>query len=388
MFLSFYRSEKSGGFILILCTLLSIILANSKFSEAYISFFHQLFDISFLNVPFHFSLAHIINDGLMAIFFLMVGLEIERELYVGELSSLQHALLPIVAAAGGMACPALIHFMFNTGTAAQSGFGIPMATDIAFSLAALSLLGKTVPLSLKIFLTAFAIIDDIGAIFMIALFYSKEISVNYLVLSILTFAILLILNRMRVFRLLPYMIFGFFMWFFMLKSGIHPAITGVLLAFAIPFTKDGYNPSFRVLGFLHVPVAFVILPVFALANTCIRINAESVYSLFSSNSAGIMAGLIIGKPLGIFFFSILAVRMGICKLSSDLVNKHIFGAGLLGGIGFTMSIFISNLAFTDSHMVNSSILATIIASFISGTAGVHFLMMNKKMHKNIYSTAV
>jgi len=379
MFLSFYHSEKSGGFILILCTVLSVIIANSKFSADYILFFHRISEFSFFNVPIHFSVQHIINDGLMAIFFLMVGLEIERELYVGELSNFKNALLPIVAAFGGMVFPALIHFLFNFGTDSQSGFGIPMATDIAFSLAALSLLGKNIPLSLKIFLTAFAIIDDLGAISLIALFYSQDITLIYLIFSIVLFLFLLILNKMRVFILLPYIIIGFFMWFFMLKSGIHPTITGVLLAFAIPFSKNGYNPSFKVLNFLHVPVAFFILPLFAIANTCIKIDFGSISGFISQNSLGIITGLVIGKPLGIFLFSLLSVKAGICKLPADLHFRHIMGAGLLGGIGFTMSIFIANLAFTDSNLVNSSIIATIVASFLSGIIGVFYLRANRKL---------
>jgi Na+:H+ antiporter, NhaA family len=377
MFLSFYHSEKSGGFILIFCTILSLFLANSNISDNYILFFHKILDFSFFNVPIHFSVQHVINDGLMAIFFLMVGLEIERELYIGELSNFKNALLPIVAAFGGMVFPALIHFLLNFTTASQSGFGIPMATDIAFSLAALSLLGRSIPISLKIFLTAFAIIDDLGAISLIALFYSKDISIIYLIFSIVLFLFLLLLNKLRVFKLLPYIIIGFFMWFFMLKSGIHPTITGVLLAFAIPFSKGGYNPSFKVLSFLHVPVAFFILPAFAIANTCIKIDLGTISGLLSQNSAGIIAGLVIGKPLGIFIFSLLSIKTGICKLPADLGLAHIFGAGLLGGIGFTMSIFIANLAFTDSNLVSSSIIATIIASFISGIIGVVYLKTNK-----------
>jgi Na+:H+ antiporter, NhaA family len=315
----------------------------------------------------------------MTIFFLLVGLEIERELYIGELSNFKQALLPIIAAVGGMIFPALIHFIFNNGTDSQSGFGIPMATDIAFSLAALSLLGKRIPFSLKIFLTAFAIMDDLGAIIVIALFYSKGISFVYLSLAILSFIILIILNRLRVFKLFPYIIIGFIMWFFMLKSGIHPTITGVLLAFAIPFTKDDKNPSYKVQMFLHKPVAFLILPIFAIANTCININFSSISNFVSNNSIGIISGLIIGKPLGIFLFSLLSIKFKICKLPDELGLKHILGAGLLGGIGFTMSIFIANLAFTDSGLVNSSIIATIIASILSGLIGIlYFIIISKK----------
>lgn len=371
-FQRFFESEKAGGILLIACTVVSLILANSPVGDQYLHLWHV--KIAGLSVE------HWINDALMAIFFLLIGLELERELYNGELSSLRNALLPIVAAAGGIAVPALIHFGFNGGTPTQAGIGIPMATDIAFALGVLALLGSRVPASLKIFLTALAVMDDLGAIIVIALFYTAELAFVYLAGALAVFGALLFMNRvLRVMSLIPYLLGGVLMWFLMLKSGVHATIAGVLLAFAIPFSgrqDDAASPSHRLEHFLHRPVAFVILPIFALANTGIVIGGDWAQELASSNSLGILAGLMVGKPLGITILSFVAVAVGICKLPLDLRWRHVFGAGLLGGIGFTMSIFITNLAFTgEPGVINASKMAILLASLSAGVLGFVWLKL-------------
>ena len=349
LFKSFFQSEKAGGFILIGCTVISLTISNSAIGEAYIHFWHSHVDLSFLGLSLDYSLEHWVNDGLMAIFFLLVGLEIERELYIGELSSFKNALLPIIAAAGGMLFPALIHFILNSGTPFQSGFGIPMATDIAFTLGVLSLAGNKIPVSLKIFLTALAIIDDLGAITVIALFYTKDFAAFYFFTSIIIFLLLFIAGKRKIFSIPLYLIGGIIMWYCMLQSGVHATIAGVLLAFAIPFHKeDDKNPSYKLQHNLHYPVAFLILPIFALANTAIVFPKDIISNIITTNSIGIICGLIVGKFVGIFLTSFVAVKTGIASLSPDLNWRHIIGISLLGGIGFTMSIFVTNLAFTDT----------------------------------------
>jgi NhaA family Na+:H+ antiporter len=357
--------------LLIACTLLSLAIANSALGPAYLGFWRN--DVAGLSVD------HWVNDALMAIFFLFVGLELERELYVGELSNFRNALLPIVAAIGGICVPALIHFGLNAGTPTQSGIGIPMATDIAFALGALALLGKRIPASLKIFLTALAVMDDLGAIIVIALFYSTGVSPLYLLAALAVFGALVVLNRLRVMALTPYLLGGALMWYLMLRSGIHATIAGVLLAFAIPFSaraEDERSPSHRLEHLLHKPVAFLILPIFALANTGIVIGSGWLQDLGSANSTGIIGGLVLGKPLGITLLSFLAVTIGLCRLPGDLNWRHIIGAGLLGGIGFTMSIFIANLAFADqAAIINASKMAILVASLTAGTLGYTWLRL-------------
>lgn len=370
-FNDFLESKKSGGIILILCTIISLLLANSALSESYLHIWH-------LRIG-GLSVEHWINDALMAIFFLLIGLELERELYNGELSNFKNALLPIVAAVGGIAVPAAIHFAFNNGTPTQSGLGIPMATDIAFALGALALLGSRIPTSLKIFLTALAVMDDLGAIIVIALFYTAQLTLIYLLAACAVFGLMLVLNRIfRVMALTPYLICGALMWFLMLHSGVHATIAGVLLAFAIPFSArqdDEESPSHRLEHVLHKPVTFIVLPLFALANTGIVIGSGWMQELISLNSLGILAGLIIGKPLGITLVTLLALGIGLCRLPADLNWKHIVGAGLLGGIGFTMSIFITNLAFVgEADVINASKMAILLGSLTAGTLGFVWLM--------------
>ena len=371
LFKEFYESEKAGGIVLLIITIISLLLANSPIQSSYVGFWQ--FDVG------GHSITHWINDGLMAIFFLLIGLELEREIYKGELSDLKNASFPLIGAMGGFLLPAAIFLLFNYGTATQSGAGIPMATDIAFAIGILSLLGNKVPISLKIFLTALAVIDDLIAIIVIAIFYTKTIIWTNLLIALALFSILLLLNRLKVKNLIPYLLGGIAMWYFMYNSGVHATITGVLLAFAIPFGNGDKNSTSYILQHvLHKPVAFIILPLFAIANTGIAIGADWQDGLGEANSIGIIAGLIIGKPLGIFAFAFLGASLGLCKLPEDLKWKNIIGVGLLGGIGFTMSIFITILAYEDAALINSSKIAIIIASLTAGIIGFLFLKMTLK----------
>lgn len=372
LFKEFFESEKSGGLVLIACTVISLVLTNSVFGSGYLHFWHT----NFAGQPIEYW----INDGLMTIFFLLIGLELEREVYQGELSIIKNALLPIFGAIGGMIVPAALYLLFNFGTSTQSGAGIPMATDIAFALGILSLLGKKVPTSLKIFLTALAVIDDLGAILVIAIFYTKTLLWTNLFIALGIFGFLLILNRLKVKNLIPYLIGGVIMWYFMLNSGVHATITGVLLAFAIPFGNGSKKSTSIVLQhFLHKPVAFVILPIFALANTAIILSSNMGEVLSQHYSLGIALGLIVGKPLGIFTISLLAVKLGICKLPSDLNWKSILGVGFLGGIGFTMSIFVTLLAFDDATIINNAKFIILLSSLTAGIIGFLSLKLTLKM---------
>ena len=371
-FKEFFESEKSSGMLLIICTGVSLLLANSILGSKYLSIW-QIY-VGGLSVE------HWINDALMAVFFLLIGLELERELYNGELSNFKNALLPIFAAVGGLCLPALIHFVLNAGTPTQPGIGIPMATDIAFALGVLALLGRHVPASLKVFLAALAVMDDLGAIIVIAVFYTAQLSVAYLLGAIAVFGLLVVLNYcFRVMSLMPYLLGGALMWLLLLNSGVHATITGVLLAFAMPFSAkedDEESPSHQLEHVLHKPVAFLILPIFALANTGIVIGPDWPQNLTNANSVGIIGGLVFGKPLGITLLSFVAVTLGICKLPLDLHWWHVFGAGLLGGIGFTMSIFITNLAFVENpEAINAAKMAILLASLIAGAIGFLWLKL-------------
>lgn len=372
LFTSFFESEKAGGIILLCCTLVSIGIANSYFQENYLAIWH----CTISGQP----LEHLINDGLMTVFFLLIGLELEREVYVGELSDIKNALLPISAAIGGIILPAVIYYIFNSHTDYEHGVGIPMATDIAFAIGILSLLGNKVPTSLKVFLTALAVIDDLGAIIIIALFYSQGIQWDYLGLALGVFAVLLLMNKLKVYTLWPYLAGGVFMWYFMEHSGVHATITGVLLAFAIPFQKGSETSiSYRLQHWLHKPVSFVILPLFALANTAILLNFNGNGNGLPTYALGILLGLTVGKPLGITLFSYLSVKAKAAQLPADLNWKQVLGAGMLGGIGFTMSIFITLLAFEDETTINNAKLYIIIASLLAGVMGLVYL---KRVLKN------
>ncbi len=374
LFKDFFDSEKAGGLILIGCTILSLIIANSTFGESY----HHFWQTQFAG----HSIEHWVNDGLMTIFFLLIGLELEREIYKGELSNFKDALLPIFGALGGIIIPAGLFMLFNFGTATQSGAGIPMATDIAFALAILSLLGNRVPTSLKVFLTALAVIDDLGAILIIAIFYTKTLLWTNLFIALGIFALLLVFNRLKIRNLIPYLIGGVAMWYFMLNSGVHATITGVLLAFAIPFGNGNEKSTSYILQhFLHKPVAFIILPIFALANTAIILSSDIGQTLTQNYSLGIAVGLIVGKPLGISLLTFLAVTFGLCKLPDDINWKSILGVGFLGGIGFTMSIFITLLAFDNETIVNNAKFVILISSLIAGLIGFVGLKLSLKQAK-------
>lgn len=371
LFAKFFESEKAGGMILILFTVLSLVMANTSMQGWYTKIWET--EIA------HHSLVHWINDGLMAIFFLLIGLELEREIYIGELSSMKDASLPAFGALGGMLVPAGIFLALNYGTDTQSGAGIPMATDIAFAIGILSLLGNRVPLSLKVFLTALAVIDDLGAILVIAFFYTTGLSFLNLGIALGILMALGILNRLKVHNLIPYIIGGIAAWYFMLQSGVHATITGVILAFVIPFGDGGEkSPSYILQEFLHKPVAFIILPLFALANTAIVIGSDWMHGLESNSSLGIVAGLVLGKPLGILLFSVLAVKLGIAVLPEELKWRNILGVGMLGGIGFTMSIFITLLAFDDQAHITASKIAIMAASLIAAVIGFVVLKITLK----------
>lgn len=373
LFRDFFESEKTGGIILIICTLLSLLLANSSFGGSYMQFWQ--FDIA------KHSLSHWINDGLMTIFFLLIGLELEREIYIGELSKIKDAILPIAGALGGMIVPATIFLLFNYGTPHQNGAGIPMATDIAFALGVLSLLGNRVPTSLKVFLTALAVIDDLGAIIVIAVFYTKTLDWANLFTALSLFALLLAFNRLKIRNLIPYLIGGIAIWYFMLHSGVHATITGVLLAFAIPFGNGSEkSPSYILQHWLHKPVAFIILPLFAMANTAILFTNNMAQMLSHSNGIGISLGLLVGKPLGITLLAFIAVSLKIGKLPSELKWKNILGAGILAGIGFTMSIFITLLAFNDDRVINQSKFVILLTSTFAGLFGYIFLKLTLPKH--------
>mgnify|MGYP006168181293 CR=1 FL=1 len=368
LFTSFFESEKAGGLLLIVCTVLSLVLANTGIQENYMQVWNW-------QVAGH-STTHWINDGLMTIFFLLIGLELEREIYAGELSTLKQASLPAFAALGGILVPAGLYMLLNFGTSTQSGAGIPMATDIAFAIGILALVGNRIPPALKVLLTALAVIDDLGAILVIAIFYTDTIVFSNLLISLGIFAVLLVLNRLKVHQLWPYLIGGVGMWYFMLHSGIHATITGVLLAFAIPF-GDGKRKtaSYVLQHLLHKPVAFIILPLFALANTCIVLEPEWYKGLTTASSIGIMLGLVVGKPLGIFVFSFVTVWLGWCALPEGIKWKHILGIGLLAGIGFTMSIFITLLAFDKPLDIEHAKIATLLSSVLAGILGFAWLKM-------------
>jgi Na+:H+ antiporter, NhaA family len=374
LFIEFFESEQASGVLLLFSALIAMLVANSLFGAGFLNFWHLQVGWDSGAIHLRYDLVHWVNDGLMAIFFLLIGLEIERELYLGELSNLKNASLPIFAAIGGALTPALIHYSLNRGTPTQAGFGIPMATDIAFALGVLALLGTRVPLSLKVFLAALAIIDDLIAILVIALFYTKDMTVTYLALALGIFAVLLLLNHWKVRRLFIYLLLGLLMWYFIRQAGIHAAIAGVMLAFAIPFTDGGRSsPSYSLQHALHKPVAFVIMPAFALANTGVPLAGVSLAGFLTPNTLGILAGLLLGKPLGITIFSLLAMKTRLAKLPPSVSMRQLMGAGFLGGIGFTMSIFITLLAFGESVFAQNSKIAILLGSLLAGSAG-YFLL--------------
>lgn len=383
-FKDFFRSESIGGIILMICVAISLIIANSSVGQSFADFLSVSlgFENSFVDLKYPVILW--INDGLMAIFFLMVGLEIKRELVEGELSTIKQASLPIMAALGGMLVPALIYFAIDHSPETGHGWGIPMATDIAFAIAILSLLGSKVPNSLKIFLTALAIVDDLGAILVIAVFYSKEIHLEYLAYAAVVFVFLIGLNYFGVKKIFFYIIPGILMWYLIHHSGIHATIAGVLTAFTLPTNAtDKTSPLERLEHLLVKPVNFLIMPIFALANTNIKFESEMLSNITSGVSMAIICGLVIGKPLGIVTFSWLSVKLKVSSLPINTKWSQIAGLGLLGGIGFTMSIFIALLSFSEVEYQTQAKFSILIASISAGLLGFVILKYLGKTRKRI-----
>ncbi|MEJ5051571.1 Na+/H+ antiporter NhaA [Chryseobacterium culicis] len=378
-FKKFFNNSQSSGIILIFCVLISLLIANSSAAENFQHFLDQEVGTHLFGLEYPVSIW--INDGLMAVFFLLVGLEIKRELVEGELSSFKNASLPIFAAVGGMLIPAVIYSIFNTGTEYSNGWGIPMATDIAFSLAIISMLGKKIPNSIKIFLAALAIVDDLGAILVIAVFYTDQIHWTYLLLSFGVTALLFILNFLKVTKTIFYIIPGLFLWYFLHHSGIHATIAGVLLAFSIPTNASNVeiSPLEKLEHQLHIPVSFLIMPIFALTNTNITFSSEMVAGATSTLGLGIICGLVLGKLIGINLFSWIAIKLKLSSLPQNSNWLQMIGVGLLAGIGFTMSIFIALLSFKGEIPIQDEAkFAILIASFIAAIAGFTILSVSSK----------
>lgn len=378
-FKRFFNNSQFSGIMLILCVIISLLIANSAISENFQRFLDQEIGISAFHLEYPVSVW--INDGLMAVFFLLVGLEIKREIIEGELSSFKNASLPIVAAIGGMLVPAVIFTIFNLGTQYENGWGIPMATDIAFSLAIISMLGSRIPNSIKIFLAALAIVDDLGAILVIAIFYTDQIHWVYLLLSLGVTLLLFILNFFKVTKLIFYIIPGIFLWYFLHHSGIHATIAGVLLAFSIPTNESDteISPLEKLEHTLSVPVSFLIMPIFALANTNITFNATMIGGLTNTLGLGIVCGLVLGKLIGINLFSFLAIKFKLSSLPQNSSWMQMIGVGCLAGIGFTMSIFIALLSFkTEIQIQDEAKFAILVASFLSAFLGYMILKISSK----------
>lgn len=370
----FLDSSTGGGILLFFCLILSLIIANSPLAEGFNALLNTQLGFESENIQLRYSVALWINDGLMVIFFLLVGLEIKRELVEGELSSPRQAALPILAAIGGAVVPALIYTLFNAGTETHHGWGIPMATDIAFALAVISMLGKRVPVSLKVFLAALAIVDDLLAILVIAVFYSTELHFTYLMYAAAILLLLIVFNRLGVKSLWLYLIPGIFIWYFIHHSGIHATIAGVLVAMTIPTNDtDVESPLEKLEHAIAKPVNFIIVPLFAIANTAITFHSEMIGGLTSNMGLGIMVGLFVGKMAGIFSTSFLCIKSGLAQLPDKATWLHILGVGMLGGIGFTMSIFVSLLSFSDPLHVEEAKLAVLVGSLLSGLCGYFFL---------------
>ncbi len=384
VFKDFFKSSNAGGLLLFVCVIISLIIANSPLAQG----LQNLLDykVGFENTHIHlnYSILLWINDGLMALFFLLVGLEIKREIVEGELSSPKQASLPILCAIGGAVVPALIYLSLNAGKETAGGWGIPMATDIAFALAVISLLGNKIPASLKIFLAALAIVDDLIAILVIALFYSSGLETTYLMYAGVGMAVLVSMNRLNIQNPYLYLIPGVFIWYFIHHSGIHATIAGVLVAMTIPTNDtDIESPLERLEHALTKPVNFLIIPLFAFANTNITLESEMVSGLTSPLGLGISLGLLLGKPIGILLTSFLCTKLKISTLPDGSSWKHIIGVGLLAGIGFTMSIFISILSFSDALHISEAKLSILVTSFLAGILGYAFLnaTRNKVIHK-------
>ena len=375
-FIWFFKLEAASGLILLIAAIIALVISNSSFSNLYFDTLNQYLFVGINDFGLKLSIHHWINDLLMAIFFFFVTLEIKREFIQGELSNLKKALLPIIGAIGGMVVPALVYVFINFGnTETLNGWAIPSATDIAFSLGILSLLGSRVPISLKIFLTALAIIDDLGAILIIAFFYSGDLSISYLSLILISYIMLLILNKFGVKKFMPYLIIGAFMWFFTYKSGIHATIAGVLLASTIPHRiKDkDFSLLIKLEHAISPYVAFMIMPIFAFANAGVSLEGLSLMSLLEPVPLGILLGLFVGKQIGVMLISFIAVRLGVAQMPDKSSWLSLYGVSILTGVGFTMSLFVGNLAFVENiqyidgvkiGVLSGSLLSTVFGYFI------------------------
>ncbi|GIU10034.1 MULTISPECIES: Na+/H+ antiporter NhaA [unclassified Shewanella] len=374
----FFKMESAGGILLIIAAVLAMIVANSPAGDAYQSFLGSY--------VMGLSISHWIDDALMVLFFLLIGLEVKRELLEGALKSREEAIFPAIAAIGGMLAPALVYVSFNYADAeALKGWAIPAATDIAFALGIMALLGNRVPIALKVFLLALAIIDDLGVVLIIALFYTSDLSILALLVSLIAVAILVIMNVKGVTKLSAYLFVGFILWAAVLKSGVHATLAGVILGFIIPLkgdiNKEGHSPLKRLEHGLHPYVAFLVLPIFAFASAGISLKGISLADLTSMLPLGVALGLLIGKPLGIYTFSWAAVKLGWAKLPKGVEFSHIFAVSILCGIGFTMSIFISGLAFADASAEYDTLarLGILIGSTISALVG--YMLLDRSLPK-------
>jgi NhaA family Na+:H+ antiporter len=378
----FFQLEAASGLVLLIAAIIALVISNSNFSQLYFVTLEQYLFIGINDFGLKLSVHHWINDLLMAIFFFFVTLEIKREFIQGELSNLKKALLPIIGAVGGMLIPALVYVAINFGnTETLNGWAIPSATDIAFSLGILSLLGSRVPISLKIFLTALAIIDDLGAILIIAFFYSGELSINYLSLILISYIFLLVLNKFGVKKFIPYLIIGSFMWFFTYKSGIHATIAGVLLASTIPHkNKDkDFSLLIKLEHAISPYVAFMIMPIFAFANAGVSLDGLSLSSLLKPVPLGILLGLFVGKQVGVMFFSFFAVKLGAAQMPDNSSWLSLYGVSVLTGIGFTMSLFVGNLAFADNiQYIDGVKIGVLAGSLLSTLIGYFILLFTSK----------
>lgn len=381
---TFLKRESSAGVLLIFVTIIALLLQNSGLSELYSNFLHTHVEIRFGDFQIAKPLLLWVNDGLMAVFFFLIGLEVKREILEGHLSSLSQIALPGVAAVGGMVVPALVFIAFNQGESfAMKGWAIPTATDIAFALGILSLLGDRVPLALKVFLLALAIIDDLGAIVIIALFYTVELSTASIVIASIALTILFVMNRLNVISKAAYILVGVILWISVLKSGVHATLAGVALAFMIPLNskdRDGnsFSMSKEMEHGLHYWVAFMILPLFAFANAGVDLRGISLEQMLNPVPMGIMFGLFIGKQLGVFGFSLLAIKLGFASLPKDSNWMQLYGVSILTGVGFTMSLFVDTLAYNDTQIyLYADKLAILVASFLSGIVGYYVLKIAK-----------
>ena len=374
----FFKLEAASGLVLLFAAIIALIISNSNLAELYFSTLNKYLFIGINNFGLKLSVIHWINDALMAIFFFFVTLEIKREFLQGELSNVKQALLPIIGAVGGMLVPALFYVFINLGdNVTLNGWAIPSATDIAFSLGVLSLLGKRVPLSLKVFLTALAIIDDLGAILIIAIFYSGDLSIKYLSLMLLAFIILLIINKFNIKKFLPYLIVGIFLWDFTHNSGIHATIAGVLLAMTIPHRKKekDFSLLIKIEHAISPYVAFGIMPLFAFANAGVSLEGLTFGSLLNKVPLGIVLGLFVGKQLGVFLFSYISIKTKIAQMPNDTSWYNFYGVGVLTGIGFTMSLFVGNLAFAENLQYMDGVKIGVLTGSLLSTLFGYFLIL-------------